>query len=220
MPTPIRALRALAFVAIGCATSVAAPQQIASRPPDTLVVPIASNARWWAGVIAQGDVMPLRDGYAADIAARNYGNQIQPLLLSDNGDVVWSDQPFRIRVTGGAIHLEGRSPFLHTRAGTTLRDAYRSASQRYFAPSGKLPASLLFEAPQYNTWIELMYDQNQVDILRYAHAVIDNGFPPGVLMIDDNWQLDYGTWRFHPGRFANPRAMVDELHKLGFQVMV
>jgi alpha-glucosidase len=39
-------------------------------------------------------------------------------------------------------------------------------------------------------------------------------------MIDDNWQLDYGTWRFHPGRFANPRAMVDELHKLGFQVMV
>src|SRR5690349_25165573 len=81
MPTPSRALRALAFVAIACATSVAAAQQTASRLPDTLVVPIASNAHWWAGVIAQGDVMPLHDGYDADIAARNYGNQIQPLLL-------------------------------------------------------------------------------------------------------------------------------------------
>ncbi len=220
MPTPIRALRALAFVAIACATSVAAAQQTASRPPDTLALAIATGAHWWAGVIAQGDVMPLRDGYDADLAARNYGNQIQPLLLSDNGDVIWSDQPFRIQVTGGAIHLQGRSPFLHTHAGTTLRDAYRSASQRYFAPSGKLPASALFEAPQYNTWIELMYDQNQADVLKYARAVVANGFPPGVLMIDDNWQLDYGTWRFHPGRFANPRAMVDELHKLGFEVMV
>ena len=139
MPTPIRALRALAFVAIACATSVAAAQQTASRLPDTLVVPIASNAHWWAGVIAQGDVMPLHDGYAADIAARNYGNQIQPLLLSDNGDVVWSDQTFRIRVTGGAIHLEGRSPFLHTRAAPpcatpTARRANATSRPRASSP--------------------------------------------------------------------------------------
>ena len=35
---------------------------------------------------------------------RNHGNQIQPLLLSDQGDVVWSDQPFRIRV-GRAVRV-------------------------------------------------------------------------------------------------------------------
>lgn len=219
MPMSTRALRALALLLVAGARAVAA-QQPESQGADTLVVPVAPGAHWWAGVIAQGDVMPLREGFEADLVARNYGNQIQPLLLSDNGDVIWSDQPFRVRVTHGAIYLEGRAPFLHTHAGTSLGDAYRSASQRYFAPTGKLPASLLFEAPQYNTWIELMYDQNQVDVLKYAHAVVDNGFPPGVLMIDDNWQLDYGTWRFHPGRFANPRAMVDELHELGFQVMV
>jgi alpha-glucosidase len=222
MPISIRFLRALAIGCVACAGPAAAQnaQYVTRQSADTLVVPIAADVHWWAGVIAQGDAMPLRDGYDADLAARNYGNQIQPLLLSDAGDVVWSEQPFRIRVAAGALNLTGRGPFVRTRAGTSLRDAYRSASRTHFAPSGKLPATLLFEAPQYNTWIELMYDQNQADILRYAHAVVDNGFPPGVLMIDDNWQLDYGTWRFHPGRFANPRAMVDELHKLGFEVMV
>src|SRR5437016_356489 len=43
--------------------------------------------------------------------------------------------------------------------------------------------------------------------LSHAH-----GLPPGVLMIDDNWQEDYGKWTFHPGRFTDPKAMVNELH--------
>jgi len=29
--------------------------------------------------------------------------------------------------------------------------------------------------PQYNTWIELMYNQNQKDILEYAGKIIENG---------------------------------------------
>ena len=65
-----------------------------------------------------------------------------------------------------------------------------------------------------------MYDQNQRDVLKYAHAIVDNGLPPGVLMIDDNWQEDYGKWNFHPSRFGDPRAMMKELHALGFKVMV
>jgi alpha-glucosidase len=213
MRTSTRVLRVPALLLFAFGAPAAAQQ-------DTLAIPIAPGAHWWAGVIAQGDVMPLRDGFDADLIARNYGNQIQPLLLSDQGDVVWSDQPFHIRVDSGSLQLVGPGPFERTRAGTSLRDAYRSASRSHFAPSGKMPAPLLFEAPQYNTWIELMYDQNQADVLKYARAVVANGFPPGVLMIDDNWQLDYGRWRFHPGRFADPRGMVDELHKLGFEVMV
>jgi alpha-glucosidase len=57
-------------------------------------------------------------------------------------------------------------------------------------------------------------------VLKYAHAIVDNGLPPGVLMIDDNWQEDYGKWTFHPGRFPDPKAMMKELHALGFKVMV
>ena len=55
-----------------------------------------------------------------------------------------------------------------------------------------MPPELFFSVPQYNTWIELTYNQNQKDILRYARAIVDNGMPPGIIMIDDNWQEDYG----------------------------
>lgn len=39
-------------------------------------------------------------------------------------------------------------------------------------------------------------------------------------MIDCNWQEYYGSWNFHPGRFPDPKAMVEKLHELGFLVMV
>ncbi|MBR4687300.1 MAG: glycoside hydrolase, partial [Bacteroidales bacterium] len=53
-----------------------------------------------------------------------------------------------------------------------------------------------------------------------AHGIVDNGFPPGILMIDDNWQKYYGSTEFRPDRFPDPKGMVDELHALGFKVML
>jgi len=93
-------------------------------------------------------------------------------------------------------------------------------SRQYFPPSGQTPDPLLFTHPQYNTWIELQYDQNEEDILKYAQSILDNGFPPGVLMIDDNWQIDYGVWDFSAERFENPKLMTDKLHDMGFKVML
>jgi alpha-glucosidase len=39
-------------------------------------------------------------------------------------------------------------------------------------------------------------------------------------MIDDNWQEDYGDWRFSGSRFKNPKGMMDKLHNMGFTVML
>jgi alpha-glucosidase len=83
-----------------------------------------------------------------------------------------------------------------------------------------MPDELLFSRPQYNTWIELMYDQNQVDILKYARGIRDHGFPAGVLMVDDNWQQNYGQWDFKQNKFPDPKAMVASLHSDGFKVML
>jgi alpha-glucosidase len=106
------------------------------------------------------------------------------------------------------------------RAGNTLEEAQKYVRQTFFPASGKLPDTLLFSRPQYNTWIELTYNQNQADVLKYARGILDHGFPAGVLMIDDTWQEDYGLWKFHPGRFPDPKAMVDQLHAMGFKVML
>jgi alpha-glucosidase (family GH31 glycosyl hydrolase) len=202
------------------ATSSALRAQQLSGSTSRLTLPLVADTAWWAGIVVHGDRMPMRAGYTADLRAETYGNQAQPLLLSNRGHVVWSDEPFTVAASTRELRIEGTAPLISLRSGTTLRDAYLAASRRFFPASGRIPDSLLFAAPQYNTWIELMYDQNQVDVLKYARGIREHGLPPGVLMIDDNWQEDYGRWRFHPGRFRDPKVMIDSLHAMGFKVMV
>jgi len=187
---------------------------------DSLTINSDNKTYWWTGIINDGYKMPLNQIYQADLKS-NYGNQAQPLILSSKGDVIWSEEPYIINFNSGRLRLKGRSvKFQYNKAGYTLKDAYGFASKTYFPPSGKMPDKLLFTNPQYNTWIELVYNQNQRDIMKYARSILANGFPPGVLMIDDNWQEDYGKLNFHPGRFSNPKQMIDSLHKLGFKVML
>ncbi len=184
-------------------------------------IPRPAQHAWWNGVISQAHLMPLREGYSADISKSNYGNQVQPMLISSSGELIWSEQPFSVTLKSDTLTVTSGTPSLqYVRAGTNLRHAFLYASEHFFPPSGKMPDEMLFTAPQYNTWIELMYDQNQKDIMEYARHIISNGFPPGVLMIDDNWQEDYGKWNFHPGRFPDPKAMMDSLHQMGFKVML
>jgi len=186
---------------------------------ELLKIPV-NNSSWWAGIINKGDMMPLQNGSSGTFYS-NYGNQVNPLLISNDGQTIWSEEPFEFEVKDDTIYAYSKTNnLLYNKTGNTLKDAFLYAVKTYFPPSGKMPDELLFSAPQYNTWIELMYDQNQKDILKYAHSIIDNGFPPGVLMIDDNWQEDYGKWDFHPGRFPSPELMMDTLHALGFKVML
>lgn len=202
------------------AFAVASMTTLARAEASTLELRAREGEFWWVGIISQGHLMPLADQFEADVVANTYGNQVQPLLLSSEGRGVWSAQAFQVARRDGTLTVTSTAKLVPFEAGSTLKDAYRYASTKFFPPTGRLPDEMLFTRPQYNTWIELMYDQNQTDILRYARAIIDQGFPPGVLMIDDNWQEDYGKWNFHPGRFPEPKAMMRELHDLGFQVML
>jgi len=183
-------------------------------------IPIKPGERWWGGAVNDGTKMPFETGYSYDMYGNLKGNQAQPLLLSNQGRIIWSEAPFKFTIADKEIILEGKGDIQFVDNKQDLRNAYEFASNHYFPADGKMPDRLLFEQPQYNTWIELIYDQNQEDILTYAHAIIDNGFPPGVLMIDDNWQEAYGNWKFHPDRFPDPKSMMNELHDLGFKVMV
>jgi alpha-glucosidase len=202
------------------AGSVAAEPTTAANT-NLLLVATSTNAYWWAGVINHGDRMPLAEGYKADLRGDTYGNQAQPLLLSSHGDVIWSEDAFAFKLSPQGLRVDNNGGrLIQTKSGDSLRDAFQYASKTHFPPSGKLPDKLLFTAPQYNTWIELQYDQNQADILKYAKAIRDNGFPPGVLMIDDNWQQNYGQWDFRKNKFPDAKAMVRTLHAQGFKVML
>jgi alpha-glucosidase (family GH31 glycosyl hydrolase) len=148
-------------------------------------------------------------------------NQGMPLLLSSKGRGIWSDDAFRFTFQAGALQVDKASrPILTATRPGGLPGIFRYLSSTYFSASGARPDSLLFTAPQYNTWIEMLYEPSQEKILAYARALLAHAMPPGVLIIDDNWHETYGTLRFHPGRFPRPRAMIASLHELGFKVML
>ena len=194
----------------------------AIRTYGQTVVTIREGEKWYGGAVSDAHLMPFREGYSLDMYGDTRGNQAAPLLLSTKGRIIWSEEPFRFSFEGNKLVInraKGQLIIDSTAAGN-LREAYLTAEQRYFPAQNKLPDSLLFSRPQYNTWIELVYNQNEADILTYARAIVNNGFPPGVLMIDDNWADYYGRFDFRSDRFGNAMAMIDSLHQLGFKVML
>lgn len=185
---------------------------------ETSVLP---GENWWGGNIVDGRKMPFG---AADYRVDQNGNlgtnQSQPLFVSDKGRFIWSEEPLEISFIDGMIIVESSAAIVLNEDGKNLRDAYVKASKTHFPASGKIPHPLFFSRPQYNTWIELQYNQNEDDILKYAASIVGNGFPTGIIMIDDNWQKNYGEWDFSCERFNDPRGMIDLLHTMGFKVMM
>ncbi len=187
----------------------------------TLRIEIQPGEFWWGGRAGDGWRMPI--GAASEFRADlrdNGSNQATPFFVSSRGRFFWSDAPFVFDARDGQIAIEGAAPVNLSEGHGTLRGAFLAARKRYFTPPGTIPAPEFFTAPQYNTWIELMYEQEEAAILAYAERLLVEGYPPGVLMIDDNWQEDYGVWNFHPGRFRDPKGMVARLHAMGFKVML
>lgn len=184
-------------------------------------IPIISGEHWYGAAVVDGHVMPFKEGYKIDLNSNVKGNQAAPLLLSTMGRYIWSHAPFAFTINKSNITFSKFHDSIYLgREGKTLATAFNAASKKFFPSTGKMPDTLLFTQPQYNTWIELVYNQNQDDILKYARDIISNGFPPGVLMIDDNWAPYYGKFDFRKDRFTDPKAMVNELHALGFKVMI
>ncbi len=194
-----------------------------SQEKESIELEIEKDEYWWGGLSSLGYQTPYdkNSEFSLNLYGDNKGNQAQPLLLSSKGRYVWSENPIEYGISKGILSVSTNNGTIHFgTAGTNLRSAYNYISKTYFPSNGEIPDELLFTNPQYNTWIELMYNQNEEDILKYAESIIAHGYPPGVLMIDDNWQEDYGNWEFSARRFKNPKAMVKKLHDMGFKVML
>lgn len=186
-------------------------------------VSMLPGEKWWGCITDMGVQMPFDEATSLefDLSKQNFNNQTTPLFVSNKGRYIWCDGSFKGAIKDGVISIDPiRGKVECVSAGATLRDAFLAASAKHFPPTGTIPPAEFLNVPQYNTWIELVYNQNQADILKYAHGIVDNGFPTGVIMIDDNWQKYYGNTEFRPDRFPDPKAMMDELHALGFKVML
>ena len=191
-----------------------------------LRVEIKENEYFWCGEVNSGTDMPINKESKYDRDFRTYAhNQMMPLVLSSLGRYIWSESSFRIFVENGFLCVEGKDDLKLYEAGTCLRDAYLCAMERHFpfnetrVQKKTLPREF-FKTAQFNTWVEFTYNPTQKGVLEYAHAIIDNGFDPAILIIDEGWHTRYGQWKFDEHKFPNPKAMIKELHDLGFTVML
>lgn len=147
-------------------------------------------------------------------------NQINPFLISNKGRALTFFKGFeKVKFKNAVIEIYAENCDIK-KLGENLKEAYLSVANEFFPSNGILPPKQFFKLPQYNTWIELIYNQNQNDILEYAKSILKNGLPAGILMIDDGYTDFYGKWDFNKEKFPNAKEMIDELHSLGFIVML
>ena len=212
------ALMLLVFQIFGHAQTDVIPSELNQQQKSIALLP---GEKIWSGVVDEGHIMPYENQHEFDMYGNNLWNQVQPVIISNKGLWIWSEEPYKFQIDSDKIIISHAHGKIETgRNGNTLAEARRFVASKFFPASGKFPDELLFAAPQYNTWIELTYYQNQADVLKYAKAIIENGLPPGVFMIDATWQEDYGKLTFHTGKFPDAKGMIKELHDMGFKVMV
>ncbi len=183
---------------------------------------LLENEVWYGLTSNDGDKMPL-DGssFAFNMQPVRTNNQYQPLLLSNMGRFIWGDDGFNLKIENGKIDVTSNlTPVTLCEGFGDLRGAFRAAARMHFPADGQLPPEEFFSKPQYNTWIELIYNQNQKDITEYCRTIVENHMPKGVVVIDDLWSNYYGRWDFDRKKFPDPKAMMDTLHEWGFKVMV
>ncbi|MCR5255220.1 MAG: glycoside hydrolase family 31 protein [Acetatifactor sp.] len=175
---------------------------------------------WYGGCVKSGTKMPLssESNFTVDTRINSTPNQAMPFFVSTKGRYIYKKEGFEITFKDGVIEMTDGC-FVSEAYGD-LKTGYKKAMEKEFPFKEGTPDPELFKNPIYNTWIELTFNQNEADILRYAQGILDNGMPPGVIMIDDGWSEDYGNWTFHTGKFPNPDKMIKKLHGDGFKVML
>ena len=196
---------------------------IGTLSAETRQFTIEDGECWWGLETRPWANLPFdsKTVYATDLAVGCNANQAAPVLVSTHGRFIWCDEPFACAISNGSFTITAKTTFDIGKAGPgTLRAAFLAVAAKHFPASGKCPPEIFVAAPQYNTWIELTYHQNEKDLLQYAQSIVDLGFPPGILMVDDTWQAGYGTWEFDTSRFDAPKAMCDRLHAMGFKLML
>lgn len=188
---------------------------------ETLTFEMLPGEYWWGGCVVGAENMPFdaQTEFTIDLHMQRK-TQSAPLFLSSRGRFVWSEDPCQMTFEKGKITAVGRHLILNEE-GRCLRDAYLNAMRRYFPFERDIYTPREFyRHPMFNTWMELIKNQNSRDILRYAHEVIDHGFAPGILIIDGGWQKCQGVWDYNRELIPDPKALFGELHELGFIVLI
>ena len=186
---------------------------------NSKTLPLQQGEYWFSGVVDDTIRMPYTEKSEVFIDPFHdvLVNQINPVLVSNQGRFFYAPKYFTYRFSGGVLTVCSDGEIIYgekesfTAACEYLRQTF------YPQKSGKLDLSMTL-SPQYCTWMALGYDQTQEGVVSFAKSILAAGLPAGLLIIDDGWANYYGDWTFVKHKFPNPKKMCEELKELGFRV--
>jgi alpha-glucosidase (family GH31 glycosyl hydrolase) len=73
-----------------------------------------------------------------------------------------------------------------------------------------------YDTPLWNSWAQFYTSVDQPGFLDYVRRLHAAGVPGHTMSLDDGWMSHYGDLTFN-SKFPDPRAMSDEVHKLGYR---
>jgi alpha-glucosidase (family GH31 glycosyl hydrolase) len=215
-------MRTLSYLLDGAAGQWSGPTTLELRAGQALSVDLKSGGHWYGHGFNHVQAWPLEGGELSNPAFAV--NNIQsPLWLASAGFAILADTRAMLDV---AINVKG-SGVLQIRAtvdttirvfaGETLVEAH-AAAMRHLGGFNSSPGADLLGDSFFCTWTQYPRCITQERILEMARQIRENGYPCTRLIIDDRWESCFGELAFAPRDFPDPRAMFDELHKLGFKV--
>ena len=182
------------------------------------------GVHWYGGAVDQAHHWPLEaHSWSADPMLAT-SNQAAPFWMASSGVGIWLDTYDDI---AASINKDNdgllRIAYLHSpemRYTIFVGKNIAEVRDLFAAAVGKprqRPPDEVFERPVWGTWCQYFSKVTQRDVLDYAHKIHEGGWPASFIIIDDGWQTHYGHNEFN-SKFPDPKAMTDEVHKLGYKL--
>lgn len=197
----------IAFLMICAVVQAAVAQEIFRTE-----IPLLAGERWW-GVSVEG--APWDAGQSPEMPFRT------TMLVSSGGRYLWSAEPFNADLDDDQMAVTSEYEKVEAqKAGKTLREAYLICVHKNLTLPAQLPAMEFFTQPVYRPMQYWGRVWGQDEIMEYARKVVGEGLPAGTIILPEEWASWNVPFAFQPELFPDPKAMVEELHKMGFKVML
>ncbi len=194
---------------------------IALAAGETASFDLASGGHWYGHGFSHVQPYPLENG---SVVNANFAvNNIQsPIWLCSAGCAIFAETnaPLDVRINennDGLLRVSCPRSALKIRLfkGANLPEA-QAALMRHLGWPNKIPSSEIFGDSFFCTWTQYPRCITQSRIIDMARQIRSHKYPCSTLIIDDRWESCFGELSFSKD-FPDPKAMMDELHRLGFK---
>ena len=125
---------------------------------------IGPREAWYGLCVEDGVDLPItrESRYSRSLTPNETVNGAAAILVSSDGRYLYCERGARVSAENGVLNMYSPDAEIQFRDGCkTLRGAWNALVRDHLPAGGVMPPELFFTAPQYNTWIELLYGQSQ-----------------------------------------------------------